>query len=172
LFEGLCRLCYHGFTVEINVLIDEGFEGSVEANWLKDIAEEVLIAEGASPRTELGLVITGQEKVRELNAAHLGKDVPTDVLAFPMLPGGTSEAGAAFVAPPDGAVHLGEVIVSYPQAAIQAQERHHPVAKEVAILVVHGILHLLGYDHDAPDRERRMRAREAEILSRIEEKGR
>jgi probable rRNA maturation factor len=73
--------------------------------------------------------------------------------------------------PPDGAVHLGEVIISYPQTFMQAEEHQHPVRKEMTILVIHGVLHLLGYDHDAPEAEERMRTREAEILRVIEEKG-
>jgi probable rRNA maturation factor len=121
---------------------------------------------------ELGLVITGQERVRQLNRSYLGKDAPTDVLSFSMLPeppdGGESEAPAPFVPPPDGVVHLGEVIISYPQAVIQAGQHRHSVKREVAILVIHGVLHLLGYDHDKPEPERRMNTREKEILSCIE----
>jgi probable rRNA maturation factor len=63
------------------------------------------------------------------------------------------------------------VIISYPQAVIQAAERRHPVRKEIAILIIHGILHLLGYDHDLPEPEQRMKTREAEILKIIEEEG-
>ena len=160
--------------MEVNVLIDEGLEGCLGAPWLQGIAEEVLVTEGVDPAAELGLVITDQEKIQELNLVHLGMDEPTDVLAFAMLgepDAGEDEDAAGFVSPPDGLSHLGEVIVSYPQAVIQAEERGHPVETEVATLAVHGILHLLGYDHDQPEAERRMRARETEILSRIEEKG-
>jgi len=175
-FEGASGLCYHGKAVEINVVIDGEFQSLLEVGWLQDVAGVVLAAEGTDPSMELGLVITSQEKMRELNATHLGRDEPTDVLSFSMLPEAASGREEdvdvpAFVAPPDGAVHLGEVIVSYPQAVIQAEEHGHPVSKEVAILVVHGVLHLLGYDHDAPEPERRMRAREMEITERIEEKG-
>ncbi len=75
---------------------------------------------------------------------------------------------APFVAPPDGIEHLGEVIISYPQAVIQAEEHRHSVEREIAILIIHGLLHLLGYEHDKPDLEREMRARETEVLSCIE----
>ncbi len=156
--------------MEVNVLIDEEFEGELEADWLRGVAEQVLVVEGTNPTAELGLVITGQEKIQELNLVHLGIDAPTDVLAFPMTPEEDSDM-PDFVTPPDGAVHLGEVIVSFPQAFMQAEEHRHPVKKEVALLVIHGVLHLLGYDHDAPEPEQRMRAREAEILELIEENG-
>ena len=143
--------------MEINVLIDEEFEGDLEADWLRSIAEQVLVAEDAAHETELGLVITDQSRIQELNLVHLDIDEPTDVLAFPMSP--------------EEAIHLGEVIISYPQAFMQAEEHRHPVKKEVALLLIHGVLHLLGYDHDAPEPEQRMKAREAEIMERVEEKG-
>jgi probable rRNA maturation factor len=156
--------------MEVNVLIDEEYEGELGAGWLRSVAEQVLVAENAAPEVELGLVITGQARIQELNLVHLGIDGPTDVLAFPMSNEEDSDM-PDFITPPDGAIHLGEVIISFPQAFMQAEEHRHPVKKEIAILVIHGVLHLLGYDHDVTEPEQRMRAREAEILERIEEKG-
>jgi len=153
--------------MEINVLIDGGFEGCPEASWLQSVAEQVLVAQSAVPSVELGLVITGQERVQQLNLSYLGKDEPTDVLAFSAI----EEIGTdfpPFVTPPDGVLHLGEVIISYPQAVIQAGEHHHSIKKEIAILIIHGILHLLGYEHDKPELKRLMSTREKEILSHIE----
>jgi probable rRNA maturation factor len=157
--------------MEINVLIDDGFEDCPEVSWLRSVAEQVLVAQGVSPNTELGLVITSQERVQQLNKSYRGKDEPTDVLAFYMTSSGGETGGESsfFVIPPDGVLHLGEVIISYPQAAIQAREHQHSIKKELAILIIHGVLHLLGYDHEEPEQEREMRAREAEILSRVEE---
>jgi probable rRNA maturation factor len=66
-------------------------------------------------------------------------------------------------------LHLGEVIISYPQAVIQAEEHCHSAEKEIVILLIHGVLHLLGYDHDIPERERAMKQRELTILKEIEE---
>ena len=158
--------------MEINVLIDENFEGYLEVSWLQSVAEQALVAQDAGSRVELGLVITNQEGVQQLNQSYLGRDEPTDVLAFSMLPEplATSEFEAnlsPFVQPPDGVLHLGEVIISYPQAVIQAEEHLHSVKKEIAILIIHGVLHLLGYEHDKPELERQMKAREKEILSCI-----
>ncbi len=155
--------------MEINILVDESLEGHLEVSWLESVAKKVLVAQGVDFRVELGLVIAGQERVRQLNLSYLGKDEPTDVLAFSMLPEQPKGALAPFVAPPDGIKHLGEVIISYPQAVIQAEEHRHSVGRELAILIVHGVLHLLGYEHDKPELERNMRARETEILSYIEE---
>ncbi len=154
--------------MEINVLVEEGLAGCVEEEWLERVTEKVLVAQGVDSRAELGLVITGQERMRQLNLSYLGKDEPTDVLSFSMLPEQLEGDAVPFVAPPDGMQHLGEVIISYSQAVIQAEEHHHSVKREIAVLIVHGVLHLLGCDHEKPEKEREMRVREAEILSRIE----
>ena len=158
-------------TVEISVLIDQGLAEYLEVSWLQSIAEQVLVAQDAGSKVELGLVITSQERVQQLNQGYLGRDEPTDVLAFSMLP--TEEKPEVdfplFVQPPDGVLHLGEVIISYPQAVIQAEEHQHSINKEIAILITHGVLHLLGYEHDKPELERQMKSREEEILSCIEE---
>ncbi len=153
--------------MEINILFDEGLEGCLEESWLEDVVERVLAAQGVDSKTEVSLVIVGQEKIRQLNLSYLEEDRPTDVLSFPMLPEQHGRDLAPFVTPPDGIKHLGEVIISYPQAVIQAGE-HHSVKREVTILIIHGVLHLLGYDHDTPELEHDMRTREAEILGDIE----
>ena len=153
--------------MEINVLIDEGLEGCLEISWLQSVVEQVLVAQNAGSRVELGLVIASQERVQLLNLSYLGRDEPTDVLAFSAI----EEIGAdfpPFVTPPDGVLHLGEVIISYPQAVTQAEEYQHSTKKEIAILIIHGVLHLLGYEHDKPELKRLMSAREEEILSHIE----
>ena len=153
-------------------MIDEGFEGYLEVSWLQSTVEQVLVAQDADSKVELGLVITNQERVQQLNQNYLGKDEPTDVLAFSMLPEplatGEPEGSHTFAQPPDGVLHLGEVIISYPQAVRQADEHRHSVRREIAILVIHGILHLLGYDHDKPELECQMTAKEKEILSSVE----
>ena len=153
--------------MEINVLIDEGFEEYLEVGWLRGVAEQVLVVQDAGSRVELGLVIASQEKVRQLNRSYLGKDEPTDVLAFSAREEIDAEL-PPFAQPPDGVLHLGEVIISYPQAVIQAEEHRHSVKREIAILIIHGVLHLLGYEHDKPELERQMKTREKEILSCIE----
>ena len=114
-------------------------------------------------------VVQGLGLLQELNLKYLGRDEPTDVIAFPMLAQPPAEELPPFVRPPDGVAHLGEVIISYPQAVIQAEEHRQSVKRELALLIIHGILHLLGYDHEDPTPERRMRAREAEILAGIRE---
>ena len=152
--------------MEINVLIDEDFKRSLEVSWLQHVAEQILVAQAVSPSAELGLVITSQERVQQLNRSYRQQDEPTDVLSF----SAREEREAdfpSFVQPPDDVLHLGEVIISYPQAVIQAEEQQHSIKKEIAILIIHGVLHLLGFEHDKPELEQQMRARETEILGYI-----
>ena len=151
--------------MEINVSIDQGLDGCPAPGWLEGIAGRVLDAMGVADETEVGLLIATGERVRELNRDYLGEDAPTDVLAF----SAREQVGPSpFIHPPDGRLHLGEVIIAYPQAAAQAAERGHPLKRELAVLLIHGLLHLLDYDHDSPGSERGMKAREAELLSYVE----
>lgn len=90
-----------------------------------------------APR-EICLSLVGDSRIRRLNKSYLGRDRVTDVLSFPL---GTRV---------DGYWHLGDVIICLPQARRQALKQSHGLAKEIAILAVHGSLHLLGYNHDTP----------------------
>jgi probable rRNA maturation factor len=149
---------------EIEIFVEEKFRGGVDRGWVKKIVRQVLKAEGMVPPYEMSLVFTDSETVKQLNRDYRGVDEPTDVLAFYMLP--QKEVGSSFVLPPDGVTRLGEVIISYPQAAEQAREQGHSTEKELALLIIHGILHLLGYDHEEPEEEAKMREREKELLER------
>ncbi len=108
---------------------------------------------------ELTLVISDDETVHTLNRTYRGVDAPTDVLAF----GGTAPD---FVVAPNSTSYLGDVIISYPRAVEQAMERHTP-AEELVLLVVHGVLHLLGYDHATPQDKKAMWAKQSMILDRL-----
>ena len=168
-----CRgLCYDDWRIaamEINITIDGEYEGCPEADWFQCVIRQVLDAQNASSNAEIGLLITGQERVQELNRAYRGEDRPTDVLAFYMTSEEEKREGESerFVVAPDGFAHLGEVVISYPQAVIQAQERGHATGKELAILIIHGVLHLLGYDHERPEQKREMADIEPAILHKL-----
>jgi probable rRNA maturation factor len=98
---------------------------------------------------EVSFLITDDDRIHELNKVYRHKDRPTDVLAFALREGDFAElAGNA----------LGDVIVSVPTARKQADERGRPVLDEVTMLTAHGLLHLLGWDHDTDAKERRMTA--------------
>jgi len=148
---------------EIEIFIEEEFR-AVDGGWVKKIVRQVLKAEGVAPLYEVSLVFTDSATVQRLNRDYRGVDEPTDVLAFYMLP--QKGADSSFALPPDGVTRLGEVIISYPQAVAQAKEQGHSTERELALLVIHGILHLLGYDHEEPEEESKMRERERELLER------
>ncbi|HVZ79697.1 MAG TPA: rRNA maturation RNase YbeY [bacterium] len=99
---------------------------------------------------ELSVTWVGDAEMKELNRSYRGKAKTTDVLSFPLL------EGRRMPRAPKGPLPLGDVVVSLPQAARQAKERGVPMERELALLVVHGILHLLGHDHVTVRQEKRM----------------
>ena len=152
-------------TEEISIQVEKTFHNLIDKKWIRRIAKNVLKSEGIPPPFEASLVFTCSETVQKLNRDYRGGDRPTDVLAFYMLH--QQEAESSFILPPDKTLHLGEVIISYPQAATQAEEQGHSVQKELALLTIHGILHLLGYNHKEPEGENKMRGREKELLEEV-----
>jgi len=143
----------------IDVRIAPAFRASVRAAWLRAVARRALAAEDVGP-VQVGVVVSDDETVRELNQRFLGLDEPTDVLSFSL----AGQDEAPFALPPEEA-SLGEIVIAYPTAVRQADEAGRIVDAEVAHLLVHGLLHLLGYDHQGPQDERAMRGREEEILA-------
>ena len=119
----------------------------------------MLAAEGVALEVEVEVVLADAATVRDLNRLYRGRDEATDVLSF------AAHEGEAFVRAPDEPPSLGEVIVCLPVAEEQALAADRPVAGEVAHLLVHGLLHLLGYDHAAPAEAARMRSREDGLLA-------
>jgi probable rRNA maturation factor len=95
----------------------------------------VLPPEGAMA---MGVCLVGDRAMRALNRRHRAKDATTDVLSFP----------AGRVPDPEGLRHLGDILISIPQAARQARTAGHPLDRELRVLLLHGYLHLLGYDHE------------------------
>lgn len=155
--------------VEISVASDDKLTVSLNDRWLKSVARLTLETVEVKPPVEMGLFITDSETVQELNKTYRAKDKPTDVLAFYTQPHVVQKnAESEFVPAPDGVRHLGEVVISYPQAVAQAQQQGHSLRQELTILVVHGTLHLLGFDHEKPDEKRLMRAKEKEIMKKLE----
>ncbi|MEX5215865.1 MAG: rRNA maturation RNase YbeY [Nitrospiraceae bacterium] len=109
------------------------------------------------PRAELGVHVVGDRRMRQLNKRYRKQDKSTDVLAFPMQEG-----------PGPRTDLLGDVVISLPTAQRQAKESNHSLDRELTGLLVHGVLHLCGYDHELGDAEaRRMQRREHAILCRV-----
>lgn len=107
------------------------------------------------------LTLTGDEHLREYNRRYRGIDQPTDVLAFAAQ---EQPRDQRFQAPPGTENWLGDIVISLPRARRQAREAKHSMDDEVRLLAVHGLLHLLGYDHGEPDDETRMDAMTRRIL--------
>lgn len=146
----------------ITVQVDEQYEGKVDADALHRLARRVLEAEGKGGPLELGIVVTTDDEVHALNRQYLGHDYKTDVISFGM----EDEMGeeVEFLTPEERAEYLGDVVISYDRAAEQAPEYGHGTEREVALLMVHGLLHLLGYDDVDEESRARMHARQNELV--------
>ena len=151
---------------EINVYIEPSLSVHVNKGWVESMAYKILEALSINVPTELGLVITDSGTIQQLNKTYRGNETPTDVLAF-FMPSQPVQDKSMFINPPNGINHLGEVIVSYPQAMQQSKEQGHEIEYELMILIIHGIVHLLGYDHEQPADAQCMRAKEEEILGKV-----
>jgi probable rRNA maturation factor len=143
--------------------------------WLR-LARLVLAEERAPSDAEVSLIFVDEDAISDLNERFLGGDGPTDVLSFPIdddhVPTGrqpdTGGRGPGSpVDPVDPPVVLGDVVICPAVAARQAPERAGTVDSELALLVVHGVLHLLNYDHAEEREAATMRQREAELLDRF-----
>ena len=163
---------------EIDVQIFDEFVGLIQPDWVRSVVAAVLESESEARGQHVSAVIADDEVVRELNRLHRGLDENTDVLAFSFThegqyygdeERGDIGSGVEFALPPTvvAAASLGEIIVSYPQARRQAEDAGHPVERELAVLLVHGVLHLLGYDHEAREDETRMNTAQAQAMERI-----
>jgi probable rRNA maturation factor len=151
----------------ISVQIDEQYEDKLDCDALHRLALAVLHSERAPGPLEVGVVVTTDEEVLALNRQYLGHDYKTDVLSFGMQQGHSSEDRIEFVTPQERPAYLGDVVISYDRAAEQAPEYGQSTEAEVATLLIHGLLHLLGYDDMAEGTRRRMHARQQELLEAL-----
>ena len=163
--------------LHVFVSLDEPFGDELDAGWIEGVVQAGLQAAGIDEDAEVSLLITGDETVQALNAEYRGLNETTDVLSFsadhpghwegdgdgPSEPSGHLE----FVLPPGTPRPLGEIIVSWPQAQRQAVEHGVSPVRELAHLVVHGALHLIGHDHLGPEDTPRMQALEREALASL-----
>jgi probable rRNA maturation factor len=142
----------------IHLKVDPAYARRVPAAVLRATARAALTHENAPTSSELTLMIAGDGELRALNREFLGEDRPTDVLSFPL---GEPD-------PASGRLYLGDIAISYPQAAAGAAGGGHPIKAELQLLVVHGVLHLLGHDHAQKAEKARMWAAQAAVLSELE----
>jgi len=155
--------------LEVAIEADEEWDSSGFSEQLVRRAAEAAIAESAFPQlasspraVEISVLLTGDEKVRDLNAEYRGKHKPTNVLSFPMTDPDDLDAN---VAEPE--LLLGDIILAHGVCEAEAAEKGVSVEQHATHLVVHGTLHLLGYDHHADDEAADMEAREVRALARL-----
>jgi probable rRNA maturation factor len=146
--------------VSIEIANESGTD--VDTDVVLACARYALDEMGVNPMAELSILLVDLEYMAELNHRWMGGDGPTDVLAFPMEEGtidpGPNELGGG------EPTLLGDVVLCPDVAARQAAQAGHDTAAELDMLTVHGVLHLLGYDHAEPEEEREMFALQAKLL--------
>jgi probable rRNA maturation factor len=140
----------------INIEILDVSETKIKSSRIKNTAKSSLDHLSVS-KASLTILITSDERIQTLNHKFREVDAPTDVLAFP----------AGYIDPESKRTYLGDVIISYQMAARQAEQRDHSVNVEIQLLVIHGILHLLGYDHADVNERQQMWEVKAAILDKL-----
>ena len=145
--------------MKLGIQIDKAFQKHIKKAWLQGVVEHCLTARDFDSEVELSLLITDDETVRDLNKQYRGLDESTDVLSF-----ADDAPDESFVNGAGEPPYLGDVILSYPRAQEQAVEQGHGVEHELRLLIVHGVLHLLGYGHATPEGETAMWSRQDIIL--------
>ncbi|MDH2910112.1 MAG: rRNA maturation RNase YbeY [Candidatus Eremiobacteraeota bacterium] len=131
-------------------------KSGVDARAVKRTAEQLLAAVGRRGAS-LSISFVGDEEIARINAEHRGKNRPTDVLSFPLEPDPSMP----------GEELLGDVVISVPTARRQAAEYDAPLQREVERLLIHGLLHVLGHDHEAPEERDAMIAEERQLAATI-----
>ena len=137
--------------------IDEKYRDLFPGEILEQAARLVLQLDFQEEIPSLTIKITGDHEILELNTTYRGIQKATDVLSFE----------ADYIDPDLGSRYLGDVVISYPQAAEQAERGGHPVEAELQLLTVHGLLHLMGYDHGAKKEKELMWSKQKQALDQL-----
>jgi probable rRNA maturation factor len=154
--------------VEVDLQVDDRFAGEVDAALIERAVMAVLAAEAVDQPVEISVLITDDAALHRLNRDYRGVDSPTDVLSFADEDGDGDEPRPSFVRPPEVPRYLGDLAISYERVVAQAAEYGHSRERELAFLTVHGILHLLGYDHELGEAAAAaMRSREEAVMDRL-----
>ena len=156
--------------LEVDITADEEWDSSRSWDELVRGAAEAAIAESAFPQlatterpVEISVLLTGDDKIRELNVEYRQKDKPTNVLSFPMTD--PDDLRHTSVAGPE--LLLGDIILARGVCEAEATQKGMSVDQHASHLVVHGTLHLLGYDHHGDEEAADMEAREIRALARL-----
>ncbi len=142
----------------IDILDETGALGEAGEQAIRHAAETALKIAGG--HGDVSAAIVGDERIRELNNQYRAIDAATDVLSF-----ANAEGEVLVEAPEAEAPFLGDIAISLPTATRQADEIGQSLERELAFLTVHGVLHLLGYDHMTPEDEEKMLEKQREIMA-------
>ena len=138
---------------------------NVQTEQLRNLAELVISEEGYPENTEVAILLVSEEEIAGYNGRFLDRDGPTDVLAFPvetLLPGVVPELD-----PHGPPLIAGDVVISPAYVKRQAESFGVSVDDEMALMVTHGVLHLLGYDHETDEEAEQMEQRERDLLAKV-----
>jgi probable rRNA maturation factor len=153
----------------INVMVKRSLLFPYKKPWLKSIIAAVLSAEHIDGPMEINCVVTDDENIRKFNRRYRGIDEATDVLSFALMEKSISGAAVDFPSVPGTSRKFGDMVISYQRAVAQARELGHSVEDELTLLLVHGTLHLLSYDHQATNEAKKMEKREKAIIKILNE---
>lgn len=140
---------------------------------IKQAVLSSLEEEGIEQAVEVSVMIVDDEEIRGINLEQRGKDTATDVLSFPMIEYGVYDVSLNEIIayqprhPETGEVYLGDVVISWDKVMEQSDDFGHSLERELAFLVVHSMLHLMGYDHMESEDEQMMITKQKEILGKM-----
>jgi probable rRNA maturation factor len=137
--------------------VDPSFEDSPDLPNFNDLIIAVFSDQKIPVESDVTIVIVDDDQIHKLNRVFLDEDKPTDVLAFP----------AGHVDPDTGHQNYGDIIISYPRAKNQADLAGHPLSSELSLLTIHGLLHLIGFNHDQPESEAEMWQVQSAVLKKM-----
>ena len=136
----------------------------VDKKFLEKVAKQTLKIIKIKGRKEISLAIVGEKRIKMLNKKYRGRDEATDILSFGEL---ENKIRKKFIMPPDNLEYLGEIIICFAKAKQQAKKFKHSAKKELAILLIHGILHLAGFNHKKNKDTEEMNRLEKLILKQL-----
>ncbi|HET9221079.1 MAG TPA: rRNA maturation RNase YbeY [Roseiflexaceae bacterium] len=152
--------------VEVDIQIDERFADVANAGLIERAVAATLAGEAVGGPVEVSVLVTDDAALHALNRDYRSVDAPTDVLSFAAEE--EDATGPGFVTPPDAPRYLGDIAISYERVLAQAAEYGHSRERELAYLTAHGVLHLLGYDHErGAEDATAMRMREEAAMERL-----
>lgn len=147
------------YLIDVMVEVEMALASEDVAVLLETAVRATLTHEEQQSPLELSVLLTDDAQIQQMNRDFRGVDKPTDVLSFP--------AGEALPGMEDADPYLGDIAISVPYAARQAAQAGHDLAGELQLLVIHGVLHLLGYDHDDPEEKAAMWAAQTAVLAQL-----